>query len=115
VARWLMPQLGIKALEKPDTVLPTMTTFRPKNGAVLQGTALLIAVPSFNTGVVKVDFDFTGPVHAVIDATIFKHGLRAVYWNSTGVPNGTYVLRSVAYNTAGAQSVSQGVTVRVAN
>ena len=115
VARWLMPQLGIPALEKPDTALPKMTMFRPKDGAVLKGTDLLIAVPSFNTGIVKVEFEVTGPVHTAIDATISSHGLRAVPWNTTSVPNGTYTLRSVAYNTAGAQSVSNSVTVRVAN
>ena len=36
-------------------------------------------------------------------------------WNSTTVPDGTYTLQSVAYDAAGNQGASSGVTVIVEN
>ena len=51
VARWLMPQLGIAALDRPDTALPIMTIVKPTNGAVLKGKSRLWAVSSFNVGI----------------------------------------------------------------
>ena len=38
-----------------------------------------------------------------------------MHWNTKLVPNGTYVLRSVAYNSAGNRSISKGITIKVAN
>jgi hypothetical protein len=52
---------------------------------------------------------------AVIGTAVFTHGFWALSWNTNEVPNGTYVVRSVAYNAAGDRSVSKGVTIRVAN
>jgi hypothetical protein len=36
-------------------------------------------------------------------------------WNTKLVPNGTYVLRSIAYNSAGGRSTSKGLTIKIAN
>jgi hypothetical protein len=36
-------------------------------------------------------------------------------WVSTGVPNGTYTLQSVATDTTGATATSPGITVTVQN
>jgi peptidoglycan/LPS O-acetylase OafA/YrhL len=117
VARWLMPQLGIAALDKPNNPLPAMTMLKPASGTVLKGTRLLVAIPSFNVGVAKVTFEITGnSLHnAEIGNALFAHGFRYLYWNTTSVPDATYTVRSVAYNVAGGDSVSKGITVRVSN
>jgi hypothetical protein len=36
-------------------------------------------------------------------------------WNTTGVPNGTYTLQSVATETGGTTATSPAITVTVAN
>ena len=36
-------------------------------------------------------------------------------WNTTGVANGTYSLQSVAYDAAGASSLSTGIMITVKN
>ena len=117
VARWLMPQLGIAALDRPDTALPTMTIFKPANGAVLKGTSRLFALASFNVGMTTVDFEITGSSlrNADIGDAVFSQGFWTLSWNTSSVPDGTYTLRSVAFNSAGARSTGKGVTVRVSN
>jgi peptidoglycan/LPS O-acetylase OafA/YrhL len=117
VARWLMPQLGIAALDRPVTALPVMRMYVPANGAVVKGRSPLIAAATFWVGVTKIDFEVTGnalPHPLIIDA-LTARGLRGRIWNTTTVPNGTYVLRCVAYNSAGDRSISKGITVRVSN
>jgi peptidoglycan/LPS O-acetylase OafA/YrhL len=118
VARWLLPQLGISALDKAVTPLPTMKVFGPPNGAVLKGTHELIAQPAYQTGLAKVEFEVNGP--ALREETIgtcvkTPDGFWVLYWNTHAVPNGTYVIRGVAFNAAGDRRVSKGVTVKVAN
>jgi hypothetical protein len=41
--------------------------------------------------------------------------LWGLYWRTKDEPNGTYVVRSIAYNSTGDRSISPGITVRVAN
>jgi hypothetical protein len=117
VARWLLPQLGIATLDRPDTALPIMTILKPTNGAVLKGTSPLFAVASFNVGKTSVDFEITGNSlrNADIGDAVFSQGFWMLSWNTSSVPDGIYTLRSVASNSAGARSTSKGVTVRVSN
>ena len=117
VARWLMPQLGISALDKPDSALPVMKMVAPATRSAATGEHLLLALASFNAGVAKVTFEVTG--HSLHNADVgdahFKHGLWYLYWNTASIPDGTYTVRSVAYNAAGDRSVSKAITVKVAN
>jgi peptidoglycan/LPS O-acetylase OafA/YrhL len=117
VARWLMPQLGITALDRPVAALPTIKILKPVNGAVLKGASPLVAVEAFNIGVANVDFVATGNSlrHAVIGDAVLTDGYWALDWNTNSVPDGTYTLRSVASNSAGDQSTSKAITVRVSN
>ena len=116
VARWLMPRLGIAALDKLDQPLPRMMIVKLATGTVLKGTRLLIATSSFSVGVVKVDFQITGTLRsAVIGATVYTDNIAELRWATTSVPNGTYIVRCVAYNAAGDRSVSKAITVKVAN
>jgi hypothetical protein len=117
VARWLLPQLGIAALDTPSNSLPVMKVVGLANGAVVKGTRPLVAVAAFHIGVGRVEFEITrsGQTRAVIGPAAFSLGLWGLYWHTKDLPNGTYVVRSIAYNAAGDRSISPGITVRVAN
>jgi hypothetical protein len=117
VARWLMPQLGIAALDTPNNSLPVMKVVGLANGAVVKGTRPLVAVPAFHLGVARAEFEITrsGRTSVVIGPAVSRSGLWGLYWHTKDVPNGTYVIRSIAYNSAGDRSISPGITVRVAN
>jgi len=115
-ARWLMPRLGISHLAKPLAPLPLITLLAVKNGETLRGTHPLIALTSFGMGVAKIDFQAKGRTGAiVIGPAIARDGLWVATWNTAGVPTGTYVLRAIAYGSAGGRSVSKGITVRLNN
>jgi peptidoglycan/LPS O-acetylase OafA/YrhL len=117
VARWLMPQLGIAALDTPNNSLPVMKVLGLDNGAVVKGTRPLVAVGPFHIGVSRLEFEITGSgqTRSVIGPAAFSQGLWGLYWHTKDVPNGTYVVRSIAYNSTGGRSISPGITVRVAN
>ena len=78
---------------------------------------LLDAGASDVVGVTKLEFHLTGGSlnHTLIaTATGTRYGWLA-NWNSTTVPDGTYTLQSVAYDAAGNQGGSTGVTIIVEN
>ena len=117
VARWLMPQLGIEALQKPNNTLPVIKMVYPANRSLVKGRQAVAAVASFNVGLTKVEFQVTGNglLNAVIGSALLTHGLQVLRWNTTSVPNGTYTIRSVAYDAAGSTSMSKSITVHVKN
>jgi peptidoglycan/LPS O-acetylase OafA/YrhL len=117
VARWLLPHLGIKGLRNPTDPLPTMRIVAPTDETVLGGVRGLSAVASFNVGVSKVEFLLSGQTLTNVDigTAVFTKAGWVVSWNTKSVPNGTYTLRSAAYNAAGGRSMSKAITVRVAN
>jgi hypothetical protein len=89
----------------------------PANGATVSGTETLDAEATSYFGVTKVNFYLTGgPQHdTLIDSgRLTPYGWIA-YWNTTSVANGTYTLRSVAYNTDGFSGMSDGVSISVSN
>ena len=94
-----------------------MRVVAPTSGSVLQGVRGLAAVASFNVGVSKVEFLLSGQTltNADIGTAVFTKAGWVVTWNTKSVPNGTYTLRSAAYNVAGERSMSRAITVRVAN
>ena len=65
----------------------------------------------------RVTFEITDAAHktTVIGSGAYAGNLWLMQWNTKLVPNGTYVLRSIAYNSAGNRSTSKGLTVKVAN
>ena len=78
---------------------------------------LLDAGASDVVGVTKLEFHLTGGSlnHTLIaTATGTRYGWLA-NWNSTTVPDGTYTLQSFAYDAAGNQGGSTGVTIIVEN
>jgi peptidoglycan/LPS O-acetylase OafA/YrhL len=118
VARWLVPRLGIEALDHPGSPLPVLRLIGASNGETLTGTTRAItALPSFTFGVTKVLFQATGATFANKEiGTVTTEGAEThLAWDTTTVPNGRYVVRAIAYDAAGHRSVSGGLSVRVMN
>ena len=90
----------------------------PSNGATLSGSAgVLDATASGTSDVTGVQFVVSGG--SISDEVVGTAG-PTLYgwiaeWNTTGVPNGTYMLQSVATEVGGTMATSPGITVTVAN
>jgi peptidoglycan/LPS O-acetylase OafA/YrhL len=107
--------------------VPTPTHFQlnisarvvaPANGAVVSGRTYLYGSGSLgNTPVTRVEFRLSG--QGLTDALACS-GLRNSFgwlcsWNTLAVPNGRYVLHSVAYNATGNSVRSKAVSFSVRN
>ena len=117
VARWLMPKLGIPALERPNNALPVMKLVTASHATTLKGTQLIAGFAAFHDSIARVEFQVTNSVrkNVVIGSGTFTHNLWVLRWNTKDVPNGTYVVRCIAFNSTGNRSTSKGATIRVAN
>ncbi len=94
---------------------PTTNVIIPSNGATLSGSTLLDASASNAT---SVEFRLFGGIYGyaapvVCTATPTLYGWLCV-WNTVTVPNGSYVLLSEAFNSAG-HGFSSGVFITVKN
>ena len=112
-----MPQLGIAALDTPNNALPVMKVVGLANGDVVKGRHPLVTTAAFRFNVARVEFEITGGgrTSVVIGPAGLRYGLWGLYWHTKDVPDGTYVVRSIAYSAEGNRSISRGITVRVAN
>ena len=65
----------------------------------------------------RVEFQVTGEdlKNEDIGTAVVEKGFWVASWSTTDVPNGTYVLRGVAFDAAGDQRAGEGITVKVAN
>jgi hypothetical protein len=95
---------------------PTTTVLIPSNGATLSGTAATLDASASNA--TSVEFALFGGTyglsgHLIGTATATIYGWLDS-WNTATVPNGSYVLVSVASGPGGS-GFSPGVTVTVAN
>ena len=117
VARWLTPKLGIPALQTQNNALPVMKVVTAAHGKPLRGKELIGGYSAFHDSIARVTFQITDSAHktTVIGSGTFSNNVWLMQWNTKLVPNGTYVLRSIAYNSAGNRSTSKGLTVKVAN
>jgi uncharacterized protein YjbI with pentapeptide repeats len=102
-------------------VAPTTQFFTrllvPSDGAVLAGTPYLDAAAGDAPGVTNVVFELSGnglSDQVVATATPTLFGWLAK-WNTTGVPNGTYALQSVATDVANNTDTSTPITIAVNN
>ena len=90
----------------------------PSNGSRETGTVILGASAPANVGVTKVEFHLTGgSLNSALIATVSSGGTYGwlADWDSTTVPDGTYTLQAEAYDGAGLQAFSAGVTIIVEN
>ena len=92
---------------------PSTKVILPSNGATLSGTTALDATASNAT---KVEFRLFGsPYYGLLLGTAVPTYYGWIYqWNTTRVPNGSYVLASEAYNSTGS-TFSSGVNITVKN
>jgi phospholipase C len=103
----------------PSTTLTELSTYVgiPLAGASLHQTAWLDAGASDNVPISKVEFHVSsGPLAGSLigTATPTRYGWLAA-WNTTTVPDGSYRIDSVAYDTSGTVVYSNDVTVNVDN
>jgi hypothetical protein len=95
--------------------LPTTSVLIPWNGAKLSGFALLDATARIATSVefrlFGGNYGYSGPVICKAVPTILGW---LCAWNTTTVPNGSYVLLSEAFNSTGS-AFSSGVSITVDN
>ncbi len=99
----------------PSNQAPSVSVLRPTSGAALSGSTYLDASASNATSVEFLlfggSFGFNAPVLCTATPTIYGW---LCAWNTTTVPDGSYVLVSEAFNSAGHTS-SSGVSITVDN
>ncbi len=100
---------------------PTTTVVLPSNGATLSASQYLDATASPGLSAVQYELSGQGLTNAVIaTGTPTLYGWLAA-WNTTGVPNGTYTLHSVATYQGGVAAqggvtaTSPGISITVNN
>jgi hypothetical protein len=94
-----------------DNPLPTTSIAVPSNGATLSGSTYLDATASNATSVRFLLYGYASPVACTATLTYYGWGCA---WDTTMVPNGSYVLLSEASNAAG-DAISSGVRITVDN
>ena len=100
----------------PLTDVPATSVLSPSNRAMLSGSTLLNASAS-NATTVQLQifggvYGFKGPILCTATPTYFGDLCN---WDTTHVPNGSYVVSSVASNSAGSAWRSSGVNITVKN
>jgi hypothetical protein len=92
-----------------DTVAPSVTLTAPADGATVSGTVQVTATASDNVGVAGVQFK-QGATNIGAEDTTSPY---SVSWNTSALPNGSYILTAVARDVAGNTKTSTPVTVQV--
>jgi Putative Ig domain len=96
---------------------PTTSVLLPSAGATLQGTTLLDAAASSQSGISTVQFEISGGSltdKAIGSGVATPYGYL-LYVNSSSVPNGTYTIQSVATDQQGRSTTSAPVAVTISN
>jgi Bacterial Ig-like domain (group 3)/Bacterial Ig domain len=104
-----------------QTVNSTISTavIAPSNGATLSGNAMLNGYALPNGVVTKVEYRLSGGPLGDSN-TLLGNAAATIYgwiytWNTTGVPDGSYTLRSRAYDSTNAFVDSAGISITVDN
>jgi len=105
-------QLAVFSPPPPDTEPPVVSITQPLNGAVVSGTFTVSASASDNTAVSRVEFYTDGTL--TFSDTVAPYDLT-IDTVSSGLPNGNYTFTAKAFDGAGNNSSSLGVTVTVNN
>jgi hypothetical protein len=94
-----------------DTTPPSVTLNSPADNAKLSGTVTLTATAADNVGVASVNFRWDSVSFAAPDGS----APYSYSWDTTKFDDGDYTLTAVAVDAAGNKTVSNLVTVTVAN
>ena len=100
-----------------DNAPPTTSVVIPSNGASQSGSQYLDA--SASAGVTQVQYELSGGPDSYTDKVISGSTLTNYGWiggwNTDSVPNGTYVLQSVASYAGGVTGMSAGIFITLKN
>jgi hypothetical protein len=101
----------------PVETTPITAVIHPPNGSKVKGTQALFASASGEFGLSSVEFEITG---GRLRDSLIGTATNSVYgwyqaWNTTTVPDGAYILQSIAYGATGKIGRSTGITLLVAN
>jgi hypothetical protein len=113
-------QFNGSALILYDSTLPVGAVIVPSSGATLSGTSAILDsrwLHVYGVNIAKVQFALTGGSYSkTVIGTAGLTGAGYLYaWNTTGIPNGTYLLQSLATDRAGKTNFSPAITIKVAN
>jgi Bacterial Ig domain len=99
-----------------DNTVPATSVIAPTTGQTLSGVFALDALP-VSGNVKSVQFVANGgSSHNVLIGNAVKTLTGfAARWNTANLPNGTYQIVSIGYNTSGKSSRSPAVTVHLKN
>ena len=100
----------------PGSPPPTTSVLIPANGATLSGTSAALDASASNASSVEfwlLGGSYGSSGHLIGTATSTNYGWL-YSWNTTTVPNSSYVLESEAFNSSG-HAFSAGVTITVNN
>lgn len=92
-----------------DSIAPSIRITNPTDGSTVSGTVSVQTTASDNVGVTLVDFYVDGVLKASDTTAPYSFA-----WNTTGVSNGSHLLRAMAKDAVGNASGSD-VTVTVSN
>ncbi len=93
-----------------DNVVPTVMLVAPAEGAVVSNEVQLEATAGDVVGIKAVRFLVNGDAAGDVESPPY-----IFHWNTEVIPNGRYSVKARAIDRAGNTTVSNGVTVRVAN
>ena len=96
---------------------PHTTILRPLKGMVLSGEVVIHWVATDNVPLTKSEIWLSGATRTdeLLGLGQLTPGGYVRHWNTRRVPNGVYILRSVAYDAGGLTRSSKGVAVIVKN
>jgi hypothetical protein len=103
-----------------DSTLPYGTVIDPSSGATLSGSSAVVVSlwhHTAGTGITRVQFALTGGTYSktVIGTAQFTRAGYILKWNTTAIPNGTYLLQSLATDAAGRTNFTPAITIKVGN
>ena len=110
------PGCAATLLVRSGAAVPTTAVLIPSNGATQSGGAAILDAGA-SANVTSVNFELTGGKlsHEVISGSTPTPSGWIGQWNTTTVPDGTYMLQSVASYAGGVTGTSAGITITVAN
>src|SRR3989442_7114934 len=98
-------------LPPPDTTPPTVSIITPATNSSVSGTVAVSAAASDNVGLAGVQFKLDN----INIGSEFIAVPYALTWDTTGAPNGSHTLTTLARDAAGNTTTSAAVTVTVHN
>lgn len=107
--------LNVTTLQAPDTIPPTGSIVVPSGGATLSGTTPITVSASDAGGLNHIDFYRGGNIQIGGIAATGTSGSYTFQWNTTTVPNGSYILSAKIYDNATLSVTTSNVVVTVNN